>query len=463
MAVQYREGSMGRPEVNALTEAERKRQQEVLRQSGASQAEINKIMLSGMQGNSDVDAIVNNLSLQQKPNNLKQDLSTGREFGKEVIGTGLGRLKQNAQVQDIRHKIGLQSIERQRQADKTPQVANQTLGAVGNIRDVSQNKEVADLERSAGLLRNIADKGLSRQEVQAEREALLQQTGQAQQTASRRAQALLASTGVQGSVAGRQLLDIETQGMQQRGNIARDLFLKSEQIKREGAQNLASMSLQRQGLSDTRNIQAQQLGVQRDTSLMQANQTRNLNQANLNLTTATTNENIFQGRQSALEAAQTNQANLNLGISQFDLGQAAKEKNILLQSGLGFAAIGASERGAQAASNATVQAAQAQGGGGKIICTELNRQGILSDDIMIKDAAYGVKLRIEKPHIYRGYIKLATPVVKLMRKSNKFTKLVSIVALPWAENMAYNNNKIGKIITVIGEFVCGVVGKIIGE
>lgn len=48
------------------------------------------------------------------------------------------------------------------------------------------------------------------------------------------------------------------------------------------------------------------------------------------------------------------------GIQQFDLGQAAKEKNIALQTGLGFAQLGAGERGAKLASDAAVRAAQAQ-------------------------------------------------------------------------------------------------------
>jgi len=47
-------------------------------------------------------------------------------------------------------------------------------------------------------------------------------------------------------------------------------------------------------------------------------------------------------------------------IAQFDLSQQAAEKNILLQSGLGFAQIGSAERGAAAASAASVRAAQVQ-------------------------------------------------------------------------------------------------------
>lgn len=52
------------------------------------------------------------------------------------------------------------------------------------------------------------------------------------------------------------------------------------------------------------------------------------------------------------------------GIQQFDLSQAAKEKNIALQTGLGFAGIGAQERGAKLAADAAGRAAGAMQSGG---------------------------------------------------------------------------------------------------
>jgi hypothetical protein len=52
------------------------------------------------------------------------------------------------------------------------------------------------------------------------------------------------------------------------------------------------------------------------------------------------------------------------GRAQFDIGQAAKEKNIELQSGLGFAGIGATERGAKL-SAAAIEAQPQSSGGGK--------------------------------------------------------------------------------------------------
>jgi len=47
-------------------------------------------------------------------------------------------------------------------------------------------------------------------------------------------------------------------------------------------------------------------------------------------------------------------------LAEFDLGQAAKEKNIVLQSGLGFAQLGAAERGAKLQADASKAAAASQ-------------------------------------------------------------------------------------------------------
>lgn len=453
-----------RPEVNALSPEERARQKAKLIEQGYSSAEANKIALSGAQGNLNVDTILENNAIAMnanRPSSLQNDLEIGRKFGQETLGSGLGRLSQDQAVQAGLARTQQGENQRAFDAANVPQLAQDRLAAVRNLDAIQRGSEISQVGDTYQRMQNIADKGLSRQELQAEQEMLLQETGRAQQTASRRMQGLLASSGVQGAVAGRQLMDIESQGMQQRSNIARDLFLKSEQLKREGTQNLASLALQRQTQADTRNQAFNQLNLQRGTAMMQAEQANSLNQANLNLERAKTQENIYQGRIGALEAnRQQNFAN-QVQLSTFDLGQSAKEKATLLQAGLGFAALGAAERGSEKAAQATSQAAAAQSSGGKIICTELHRQGLLSDDVMQKDKEYGILLRNERPHVYAGYVIWARYVVVAMRKSKLFTKLVHVIAKPWALNMAYNNNKLGKIITFLGEGICGIIGKAI--
>ena len=96
-----------------------------------------------------------------------------------------------------------------------------------------------------------------------------------------------------------------------------------------------------------------------------------------------------------------------------------------------------------------------------IICTELYFQGYLTEELMAKDARYGAHIRATRPEIYMGYIYLATPVVRLMKKSKLFTKLISIPALKWANNMAGNKNLIGTTISLVGETICGFVGKLL--
>ena len=101
--------------------------------------------------------------------------------------------------------------------------------------------------------------------------------------------------------------------------------------------------------------------------------------------------------------------------------------------------------------------APSTGGMGTVICTELHRQGIMPLDIYIKDMQYGESLDQET---LIGYRLLATPVVKLMHKYAIVTKLISIPAMAWARNMAGDYNFFGSLISMIGEPICNVVGKI---
>lgn len=99
-------------------------------------------------------------------------------------------------------------------------------------------------------------------------------------------------------------------------------------------------------------------------------------------------------------------------------------------------------------------------GFGTVICTELYKQGFYTLDIYTADQLYGVKMMNERPYIYWGYRLWADSVVRGMQKSKLFTKLVAFFAVPWARNMAGDKNLFGKAIAVVGEFVCGLIGKI---
>lgn len=99
-------------------------------------------------------------------------------------------------------------------------------------------------------------------------------------------------------------------------------------------------------------------------------------------------------------------------------------------------------------------------GGSTVICTELHRQGYMSDEMLEKDREYGAAIRSDNGSVYVGYIILAMPIVRLMKKSKLFTKLISIPAMAWARDMAYDNSFIGKCINKTGQPVCRIVGKV---
>lgn len=104
--------------------------------------------------------------------------------------------------------------------------------------------------------------------------------------------------------------------------------------------------------------------------------------------------------------------------------------------------------------------------GGKIICTELNRQGILSDDIMALDRQFGKMIIKTDPEAMKGYLIIAKPIVRMMQKSKPFTIAISKVSIPWANHMAHlmdstlPDNKLGKTIMFIGKPICKLTYKI---
>jgi len=100
---------------------------------------------------------------------------------------------------------------------------------------------------------------------------------------------------------------------------------------------------------------------------------------------------------------------------------------------------------------------------GSVICTELFKQGYMDLATYKLDTEYGIHLGNTRPHVLRGYHFLARPIVSLMESSLYFTKLISIPALLWADNMSGKYNFIGNAISVIGETICGIVGTLLGE
>lgn len=175
----------------------------------------------------------------------QKDIETGRKFGREILGEeGLGRLGTDPEVAET-------------------------------------------LDRFKG----ISEQGFSAPESLARREQAFEGIGQATQTAERALLARLSQAGVRGATAGRQLVDVQLQGLQQRASVERDIFLEGENLKRTGLKDFAE----------------------------------------------------------ALGQVKT-----------FDLAQAAREKDIEMAAGLGFAQLTGAERSGQVQAQAATQAAQAQ-------------------------------------------------------------------------------------------------------
>lgn len=164
-------------------------------------------------------------------------------------------------------------------------------------------------------------------------------------------------------------------------------------------------------------------------------------------------------RSGQVQAAQADYNTMlqNLGQFQSTVGNVAAGQTGLEQGYAGLALGGVAPNPVQPPS---MMQGGILGGGGTVICTELWRQGYMDDYTYDLDRLHGMHIRTTRPHVYFGYLMLATPVVKLMKKSKLFTKAISVPALAWAHHMAHGNNILGGVINEIGETICGVFGKI---
>ena len=104
--------------------------------------------------------------------------------------------------------------------------------------------------------------------------------------------------------------------------------------------------------------------------------------------------------------------------------------------------------------------------GGKVICAELHRQGLMDEAIWKADEAFGEYLRNNHREVLLGYQVWAKPVVNWMQKSRTITKIVASVATPWSYEMAYRmgardeGSFVGKILMDVGVPVCRTIGRV---
>jgi hypothetical protein len=99
-----------------------------------------------------------------------------------------------------------------------------------------------------------------------------------------------------------------------------------------------------------------------------------------------------------------------------------------------------------------------------VICTELNRQGYLSGDLLMADEEFGMMMRDTQPEVMLGYHTWAAPIISKMQKSKSFTKAVWFFAKPWATQMAYEMGAVekgslfGKVLMSFGIWMSRKVG-----
>ena len=159
-------------------------------------------------------------------------------------------------------------------------------------------------------------------------------------------------------------------------------------------------------------------------------------------------------------------------LQRFDLGQAAKEKNIVLQSGLGFAQLGAAERGAQIQAEASKQAAAASRpschvAGTRVRMVDGSYKNI--EDIKVNEELYlGGKVKIigtavadDNIYVYRGEYVTGSHVILDV----KMGKYVNVKELSSKRTILPTDTTVYPMVTEKGFYVTesGIHGDIFTE
>lgn len=157
----------------------------------------------------------------------------------------------------------------------------------------------------------------------------------------------------------------------------------------------------------------------------------------------TSARNIAEQRNSQMKADEAQQASNAVNLANYgkSIGAGISGTEALAAAGAG--------RGTAATPTPT----PSYGGGifgGSIICTELYRQKKITGWEMIGCRNFGSKI----PHeTFRGYLIIATPIVALMKKSDKFSNLF----IGWAKSISRGEkNRFTRFMIPI----CTVIGKI---
>lgn len=230
----------------------------------------------------------------------------------------------------------------------------------------------------------------------------------------------------------------------------------------------ARLSQEQAGAADTLQQQIAQQQAQQQAQMMARGGLRGTNPA---LLSRFSMKEALMGQQKLGQQAATQRGELE--SKGYSLEQAIKEKNLetlkdamksVEQFNLEKWKKQKEVEAAKLQSQATVAAANRPT---KIICTELYKQGRMSEETFKADQAFGKMIYTINPEIMVGYWTFAKPIVKMMKKSSLFTGAVAFIALPWAQHMAYcmgaseKDSLFGKVIMAVGIPMCNMIGKLV--
>jgi hypothetical protein len=235
----------------------------------------------------------------------------------------------------------------------------------------------------------------------------------------------------------------------------------TEGLPRVQLERLGGAEEQAQRAQLARELMSQQQAGQRQLLAQQAKQ-------GVRGGAAAAQQSRLQQQIAAQRASQEEQG--FLGRRMFNLEQSQREQFSNTAAELARRQLMASLRGqelqAQAAERFGQQQIQAANQGGKIICAELYRQGLMDQATFEADEKFGKHMAKYNPDVMIGYWTLAIPIVRLMRRSSVFTKIVNLFAAPWAKEMAFrvnpnlDGNGFGAAVMFFGVGLCGFLGRV---
>jgi hypothetical protein len=100
---------------------------------------------------------------------------------------------------------------------------------------------------------------------------------------------------------------------------------------------------------------------------------------------------------------------------------------------------------------------------GSVVCTELNRQGYIPNEVLFLEGI--ARVRYIDNQTYDGYLNIFSPVVELMKKSKLITQIIRPFGVSVAYELAsrvstkYKPSLLGKLVLKIGLPLCKVFGE----